>query len=366
MMSSSDNLQPQAIALIFAFPCFATVAVALRLYSRTLTKSFAAVRLLVHESNDSSVIIYVYIGYNVWDIPPHHPVILGGKYTYATEVIYNPILALVKTSILLFLLRLTGQKKLVRLAIWGLLIVNGIAAIITFFITVFRCTPIAANWDLASYPNAKCLDFANFVTATGAVSVLTDVLALILPTWIVYQLQMKWTKKLMLIGILSLGLLTVVAGITRLILLDKFDRHMPKNSTHSLLFCLSTIEVGLSFLAACAPSFKPLVTWIVPRLFGSTRTDLKAGSTSRRGRTWLSYNLEETSSFTPRTHDQTITTVAAGHDGTGRDCRKFKADNIITMTTQMEVTWGRSDCEERDTSSTESLVHGMGRSRPSQ
>lgn len=41
-MSSSDNLQPQAIALIFAFPCFATVAVALRLYSRTLTKSFAA------------------------------------------------------------------------------------------------------------------------------------------------------------------------------------------------------------------------------------------------------------------------------------------------------------------------------------
>lgn len=41
-MGSSDNLQPQAIALIFAFPCFATVAVALRLYSRTLTKSFAA------------------------------------------------------------------------------------------------------------------------------------------------------------------------------------------------------------------------------------------------------------------------------------------------------------------------------------
>lgn len=46
------------------------------------------VRLLVHESNDSSVIIYVYIGYNVWDIPPHHPVILGGKYTYAVGRTY--------------------------------------------------------------------------------------------------------------------------------------------------------------------------------------------------------------------------------------------------------------------------------------
>jgi hypothetical protein len=116
-------------------------------------------------------------------------------------------LALVKASILLFLLRLTGQKKLVRLAIWGLLTFNGVAAVITFFTTVFRCVPVAANWDLVSYPNAKCLDFANFVTGTGAVSVLTDFLALTLPTWIVYRLQMQWIQKLMLIGILSLGLL---------------------------------------------------------------------------------------------------------------------------------------------------------------
>lgn len=41
-MGSNDNLQSQAIGLIFAFPCFASAAVALRLYSRTLTKSFAA------------------------------------------------------------------------------------------------------------------------------------------------------------------------------------------------------------------------------------------------------------------------------------------------------------------------------------
>ncbi|CAI7578900.1 unnamed protein product [Penicillium viridicatum] len=328
MMGSSDNLQPQAIALIFAFPCFATVAVALRLYTRTLTKSFAA---------------------DDW-----------------TELLYNPILALVKTSILLFLLRLTGQKKLVRLSIWALLIVNGLAAVITFFVTVFRCVPVAANWDLASYPNAKCLDFADFVTGTGAVSVLTDGLALMLPTWIVYRLQMQWTQKLMLIGILSLGLLTVVAGITRLVLLDKFDRHMPKNPSHSVLFCVSTIEVGLSFIAACAPSFKPLVTRVVPRLFGSSRTGPNAGATSRSDRTWLSYKLEETPKFTPRTHDQITTTVAAGDDEIGHGFTTSKADNSITMTTQMEVTWDRSDCEERHTSSTESLVHGKGGNRPSQ
>ncbi|KGO64306.1 hypothetical protein PEX1_046550 [Penicillium expansum] len=373
-MASSDNLQGQAIGLIFAFPCFASVAVALRLYSRTLTQSFAAddwvicVAIIMYWAETFTsykVIIYTYIGYNVWDIPKDHPAILGGKYTYATELIYNPILALVKTSILLFLLRLTGQKKSVRLAIWGLLIFNGIAAITTFFITVFRCMPVAANWDSVAYPDAKCLDFANFVTATASVSILTDALSLILPTWIVYRLQMQWNQKLMLIGILSLGLLTVVTGIVRLILLDNFDRHMPNNYTHSVLFCVSTIEVGLSFIAACAPSFKPLVTRIVPKLFGSTRTGPYNGSTNRSGRARSGYNLEETTNFTHRTQDKITTTVEGGDDELSYSPTNLKANNVITMTKEMEVTWDRSNIEEQETSSTESLVYGKERSRRS-
>lgn len=81
-----------------------------------------------------------------------------------TELLYNSILALVKTSILLFLLRLTGQKKSVRQAIWGLLFFNGITAVVTLLITVFHCLPIAANWNAVAYPDAKCLKFADFVT----------------------------------------------------------------------------------------------------------------------------------------------------------------------------------------------------------
>ncbi|KAJ5963703.1 uncharacterized protein N7479_003579 [Penicillium vulpinum] len=364
-MGSSDSLQPQAIGLIFAFPCFASAAVALRLYSRSLTKSFAAddwvicvaiIMYWMETFTSYKVIIYMYIGYNVWDIPTDYPVILGNKYSYVTEILYNPVLALVKTSILLFLLRLTGQKNSVRLAIWGLLIFNGIAAVITFFITVLRCAPIAANWDLISFPNARCLDFADFVTTTASVSILTDVLALILPTWIVYRLQLQWNQKLMLIGILSLGLLTVVAGIVRLILLDNFDRHIPENPTHSVLFCVSTIEVGLSFVAACAPSFKPLITRLVPKVFGSSSTGPYNGSTNYSGRTRLDYNLQQTSNFANRTQDQTVTTIEAGDVELGYSPSELKANNTIILTTQ--VTWARSNCEEQYTSGTESCVYG--------
>jgi hypothetical protein len=78
--------------------------------------------------------------------------------------------------------------------------------VLTFILTACQCLPVQANWDRASYPDAKCLNFADFVTGTAAVSVLTDVLVLLLPTWIVYDLKIQKRQKLMLIGILSFGL----------------------------------------------------------------------------------------------------------------------------------------------------------------
>lgn len=146
---------------------------------------------------------------------------------------------------------------------------------------------------------------------------------------------------------------TVVAGIIRIILLDEFDRHLPENYTHSVLFCVSTIEVGLAFVAACAPSFKPLIARLGPKLLGSTRTG-PYGSTS--GRVRLGYNLEDRSNYTRQTQDQSLTVVEAGHSAELGSAKKHDK-NIITMTTEMEVSWGQSNRQEQDSSSTESLVH---------
>jgi hypothetical protein len=71
----------------------------------------------------------------------------------------------------------------------------------------YHCLPIQANWDAANYPDAKCMNFADFVTGTASVSILTDAMVLILPTWIVYNLQIQKRQKIVLIGILSFGLM---------------------------------------------------------------------------------------------------------------------------------------------------------------
>ncbi|PKX96344.1 uncharacterized protein P174DRAFT_474397 [Aspergillus novofumigatus IBT 16806] len=362
MTAPSDTLQPQAIALIFAFPAAATIVVGLRIYSRVvLTRTFAAddwvicfAEVLYWAETITSyyVIKYMYIGYHIWDVPKDFPAALGAKFSYATLLLYNPVLALIKTSILLFLLRLTGQKVNVRRAIYALLILNGIAMVATFLITMLHCVPIASNWDPMSYPNAKCINFANFVTGTACASIFTDVLVLILPTWIVYNLKIARSQKLMLIGILSLGLISVISGIVRVILLDDYDRNIPADYTYTLLFCISTIEVGLSIIAACAPALKPLFVMIIPKVFSSNKSrtgpQYNRYGASRSGP--MGYDLDHISRGSRRGQGETM--IEADDDERGDRLSK----NGIVLTTEMHWHESRSGRPITQGSSTESLV----------
>ncbi|OJJ04887.1 hypothetical protein ASPVEDRAFT_820783 [Aspergillus versicolor CBS 583.65] len=368
-----DNLQAQAIGLIFGFPAAATVVVLLRVYIRVWMRSFAAddwvicaaLALYWAETVTSYFTIKLqYIGYHVWDIPEDYNAVLAGKYSYATELLYNPILALIKASILLFLLRLTGQKVAVRRTIWAIMVLNAVAAVATFLVTVFNCVPIASNWNPAAYPDKKCVNFADFVTGTASVAIFTDFLVLLLPTWIVYNLHIARKQKIMLVGILSFGLITVLAGIIRVILLDKFDRNIPPDSSYSVLFCISTIEVGLAFVAACAPALKPLFVRLVPRLFSSAS---HTGQYNRpAGRYGYAYDLDHVSK-SRKTQGGNTTSVLGGDEDVPAPCGSqsvSKRKNGIMMTTETEVRWedspGTVDGTVND-SSTESLVQLGGR-----
>ncbi|KAK6596482.1 hypothetical protein H4I96_09134 [Botrytis cinerea] len=359
-----DSRQAQAFAITFVFPAIATVALFLRLYSRSLTRSFAAddwvicFAMIVYWAETYTsykVIEYNYVGIHVWDLPADWDSVPGAKYGYATELIYNPILALVKTSILLFLLRLTGQKSNVRLTIIGLLIFNGIMMVVTFLLTAFHCVPIAANWYPALYPEAVCMNFANFVTGTASIS---------------------RRQKLMLVAILSFGLITVVIGIIRIILLDSFDRKPPADITYSLLFCITTIEVGLSFVCACAPALKPIFVRIIPKLFGDSsrsRSQKKSTEGYGQGRTARRPEGYELSRRTP--HHTTeigagdiegdydkmsdVTDVESGH---GKGDGLNKGQMGIAVRTETEVKWhdnmsvNNGKPVRKSGSSTESLV----------
>lgn len=150
---------------------------------------------------------------------------------------------------------------------------------------------------------------------------------------------------------------TVVTGIVRVVLLDGYDRHTPKDYNYSLLFCLSTIEVGLSFIAACAPAMKPIIAKVIPKVLGtSSRSGMN--KYSRGGTARMGYQLDHMSRQTQHGPNRTHVD-AGGNDDDSTHSSDLPVQGIkkgIAVTTETEVKWHDSTKRSKNGSSTESLV----------
>jgi hypothetical protein len=143
-----------------------------------------------------------YIGIHNDEIPSVDYFTMG-LVGYVNGLIYNPILSMVKVSVLLFLLRLAGTKPTVRLAIWTLLVFTIALMVAIFFCVIFVCDPVSYVWDHSQ--DGHCFDKKPFAMWTGGVTLFTDLLTLALPFWIFLGLRMPKKAKMALLGVFALG-----------------------------------------------------------------------------------------------------------------------------------------------------------------
>lgn len=156
---------------------------------------------------ESPVIKAEYIGIHNAVIPPHdvnHPVFLN----YIAGLIYNPILSMVKISVLVFLLRLAGTKPAAKVTIWALMFVTFGMMVAIFFSVVFVCDPVQYNWD-PTITTGKCFPKAPFAIWTTIVAIVTDLLVLAIPFWIFLGLRMAKKAKIALLCVFALGFMYV-------------------------------------------------------------------------------------------------------------------------------------------------------------
>lgn len=126
----------------------------------------------------------------------------GLFWEFLMEIFYNPILALVKSSVLVFLLRIGGCKSGVRRAIHIVNVVNLAEMIALFLVVIMQSIPIKAAWDL----NVKAthqIEMVPFIIATAAITIATDVVVLAIPVWVFIGLNMRKAQK---IGVLLIFL----------------------------------------------------------------------------------------------------------------------------------------------------------------
>ena len=144
-----------------------------------------------------------FVGVHIADVPKDTDPIPGNQWRFICQLLYNPILGLVKTSVLLFLLRLGGQKRGMRISIHVLNALNLGQLAAQFIVVIFQCRPVAGFWDRSLHP--KCINTTEFVVSTSSLTIFTDILVLMLPIWMLWNLQIRFKAKMGISAVLMLG-----------------------------------------------------------------------------------------------------------------------------------------------------------------
>ncbi|PQE18673.1 integral membrane protein [Rutstroemia sp. NJR-2017a BVV2] len=128
-------------------------------------------------------------------------------------------------------------------------------------LTAFGCKPIIAAYDLTLRlkPTTRCFPYGPIVLVFELPNAILDAVILILPIFIIHTLHLPLRKKLLLVLLFWTGGFVMITCILRIVY--SFD---PKDIQHLKSFPIANewlmIEEGSAIVAACLPTFRPLVT----------------------------------------------------------------------------------------------------------
>lgn len=147
-----------------------------------------------------------YWGVHDADIPKDNPKNTGMFWIFINGIVYNPLLALVKISALLFLLRLVARGTQ-RIACQALIVFNVVQLVTFLSIALLQCVPLEAAWTMSS--KDRCIRRDVYSTALAVTNIVTDILTLLVPHCIFVGLKMNRRARIALLSVFMLGIMFV-------------------------------------------------------------------------------------------------------------------------------------------------------------
>ncbi|KAF2098059.1 hypothetical protein NA57DRAFT_76856 [Rhizodiscina lignyota] len=165
---------------------------------------------------------------HIWDVPWTEWA-RGGLFGRLIEVLFIPASCFNKVSVLLFYQRVVEGtcSRYYKVSVWVALIFCVLYSIVFEFLLFTICRPVEAIWmryDPTYTANYHCVSpFTETWTTqlAGALSVFSDFYALLLPGFLLMQLNIPMRQKVGLYCIFGLGFSVVAAGIVRTIYLGR-------------------------------------------------------------------------------------------------------------------------------------------------
>ncbi|KAI4116276.1 MAG: hypothetical protein LQ338_007743 [Usnochroma carphineum] len=120
------------------------------------------------------------------------------------------------------------------------------------FILIFQCSPVQKSW----YPLTKGECLPNDATFYGlaAVTIVFDVIIFLLPIPLLLKLNINLKKKIALVCVFLLGLLTTVCSVMRTVQIST----IAKTGNSTMLVLWGVIELNVGIILTCIPTLGPL------------------------------------------------------------------------------------------------------------
>lgn len=185
-------------------------------------------------------------------------------------VVYNVSLIFVKLSLFLQYYRLVDQVPRYRslFLVAGFIVMGWTIAMV--FTMTFICVPVYAYWD-KSVPHV-CLSDPVMQLTNSVGNIVTDVMLLLLPMPVLWNLNLPPRQKWGVIGIFSLGFITCIVSLLRVIFV--FDHGPSSDITFDgvTITGWTIAEVTTGLLASSLITLRPLMSKIAPAAWRTGKT----------------------------------------------------------------------------------------------
>lgn len=135
--------------------------------------------------------------------PHYRPRLTLTQLISVCSILYIPLMALAKFSLLLFYRKLSIERwfQYAVYAIMGFIISYSTALALAL---IFACTPLERNWDI-TITVGSCINKGSLYLATAGLNAGTDVILLVLPIPMILRLHVPAIQKIGLILMFGIG-----------------------------------------------------------------------------------------------------------------------------------------------------------------
>ena len=126
------------------------------------------------------------------------------RWNYANMLICNPTLAPMKASVIIFLWRLKHPSKRIVALIWFTFAFTVAFYVTALLVLTFQCSPVQFVYDWR-ITGGRCIEGWIFAIITGAINILTDLLIISIPMFMMYGMPMPLRDKIAVVLTPSLG-----------------------------------------------------------------------------------------------------------------------------------------------------------------